>query len=830
MGNENRRTLKYNIASIPDGNKKQIEIIRGAGKIGIEVIKLKDWKNNCNGYFNRYYKSSRFISVSSENDLIVSTLSQVCSEKNSRGFVFKNYNIIKHLEFCGYDKNSLDSKFGITVTNSNISYLAYIEQKNVILLCERMVKNSSMNQHLNNITAFVKYLLILYKDSIQKTNVTILGLLINKHGNVEDLVGCKFCCLFTICSDEVFKSPINFDTWWDKIEAYEDWWHLENPVSGCKLFDDVSPQILFFVAMEEKGLPSLTDDVSLQLKQTYFLYTPQQLNLLFSDAKHVIIQGPYGSGKSIIGLKKLELIVKCCSTAEKIIYINFDRKSNLHFQMTKNVKEYLRVFSNQVKLINNIQQISESSDASVCVHHNSEGENLSTILKKTIKFKQTKFHMVVEEYDGEMLTHDEAANINELMENNDFEQCNVIILAQPLTKKRTWSVGKKSYKKETSMFHELKNTFRIVKLENVLRSSKEICGITKATQEYVRVNESVFMTDPQILKQRQQSEDDEVFAPFSNGPQDSKDLDSSKNTAELGTSSNTTLSYHHKNSNKTDKKHEDKVALDQAFEKITALRKGNLGKSSSQSSFLVSKFDFIGEPLPGVDIKGGIPKVVRFSENICSTSNKAVIFLALVLRRFVIRNKTNKTITLLYMTDEKPEILKRAMQLFPKLLPNVSYTDSIEEYLKKDRKSKMIFLSDFRSVNGMEFDHVVILLNSSEYYLKYYLPQAISRCTHDLNFVLLPREERNRESIRTIGSNQTVENIIDELKEKGLLEQVDVVECQKDSNCHSSADETDNKLVLHTCSYEYTTHMNDLKGKTESKFEEDHTTALAKAR
>ena len=267
-GNENRRTLKYNITSIPGGNKKQIEIIRGAGKIGIEVIKLKDWKNNCNGYFNRYYKSSRFISVSSENGLIVSTLSQVCSEKNSRGFVFKNYNIIKHLEFCEYDKNSLDSKFGITVTNSNISYLAYIEERNVILLWERMVKNSSMNQHLSNITAFVKYLVILYKDSIQKTNVTILGLLINKHGNVEDLVGCKFCCLFTICSGEVFKSPIHFNTWWDKIEAYEDWWHLGNSVNGCKLLDDVAPQILCFVALEEKGLPCLTDDVSLQLKQT----------------------------------------------------------------------------------------------------------------------------------------------------------------------------------------------------------------------------------------------------------------------------------------------------------------------------------------------------------------------------------------------------------------------------------------------------------------------------------------------------------------------------------------------------------------------------------
>ena len=321
----------YNISSIPGGNKKQIEIIRGASEIWIEVIELEDWENNDNGYFSRYYKSSIFISVSSENDLIVSTLNQLCSEKNSRGLVFKNCNIVKHLEFCGFDKYSLDSKFAITVTNSNISYLAYIEERNVILLCERMVKNSSMNQHLSNITAFVKYLVILYKDSIQKTNVTILGLLINENGNIEDLVRCKICCLFSICSGEVFKSPIHFNTWWDKIEAYEDWWHLENPVNGCKLFDDVAPQILCFVTLEEKGLPSLTDDVSLQLKQTYFLYTPQQMNLLFSDAKHVIIQGPYGSEKSIVGLKKLELIVKCCSAAVKISYINFDRKSKLDF-------------------------------------------------------------------------------------------------------------------------------------------------------------------------------------------------------------------------------------------------------------------------------------------------------------------------------------------------------------------------------------------------------------------------------------------------------------------------------------------------------------------
>ena len=111
--------------------------------------------------------------------------------------------------------------------------------------------------------------------------------------------------------------------------------------------------------------------------------------------------------------------------------------------MAKNVKEFLRILLNQIKLTNRIPEISESSDALVYVHHNSKGKNLSTILQETIKIKQTKFHMVVEEYDGEMLTHDVAANINELMKNDDFEQSNDIILAQTLTKKRTWSVDKK---------------------------------------------------------------------------------------------------------------------------------------------------------------------------------------------------------------------------------------------------------------------------------------------------------------------------------------------------------------------------------------------------
>ena len=90
------------------------------------------------------------------------------------------------------------------------------------------------------------------------------------------------------------------------------------------MFEDLAAEILCFMALHQKGLPALTDDKTQQFKQTYFLYTPQQLDIHFSDAKHVVILGSYGSGKSLLCLKKLELIFNSLGRNEKIVYINFD--------------------------------------------------------------------------------------------------------------------------------------------------------------------------------------------------------------------------------------------------------------------------------------------------------------------------------------------------------------------------------------------------------------------------------------------------------------------------------------------------------------------------
>ena len=131
------------------------------------------------------------------------------------------------------------------------------------------------------------------------------------------------------------------------------------------------------MAVQEKGLPTLTDNKSQQFKQTYFLYTRQQMDIHFSNAKHVVIQGYYGSGKSILGLKKLELIWKSLGRYEKIIYINFNHKSSLHFLMEKSIIEYVEIPSRKIKRINDIRDISESTSPLICVSQQSREKFIS---------------------------------------------------------------------------------------------------------------------------------------------------------------------------------------------------------------------------------------------------------------------------------------------------------------------------------------------------------------------------------------------------------------------------------------------------------------------
>ena len=594
---------------------------------------------------------------------------------------------------------------------------------------------------------------------------------------------------------------------------------MPNAKEKNKLFNDLAAEILCFMALQEKCLPTHTDDKSQQFKQTYLLYTPQQMDIHFSNAKHVVIQGSYGSGKSILGLKKVELIWKRLKENEKIIYLNFDLKSKLHFLMEENLKKYVRIPSRKIKRINSIGSILESPSQSIFVCHNKVGVKLSLILEETVKLNLNTletakiiFHLIIEEYDGETLSVDEAAKVTEVVQGTGLLESNIVLLAQPLTKKRSFSIDKKSYEKKTCMFHNLESTFKIVKLTEVLRCTNEICSITKSTQSFVQNKDNVFVTemDAPFLEHEQQDNDKNQMISFTTQESNYTKMEPS---VMLENSRNEKVLNPIDDISQTNESLDPGIDLDQVFKRSSYLQEEIAGKSK-----IISKFGFLCEPKQGVDIKWFKPNLVEISEEIKSTSDMLVISLGLVLKYFIGKNKAT---TVLYMDDEEPGTLRKIIELLQKG-ESFLHTQDIETYLKESRQSNVIFSSNFRSVNGMEFDHVVIVVSQSEYYLKCYLPQAISRCTYDLTIVLLPEDDSYKISsgTRYKETKGTVGNMIEELKRARLLKQMVVTECKVcEEDCYCLSNDTDNKQTfgVHTHSVQYKNYLSLLTECTEEQ-------------
>ena len=801
MERENLEILMSNIISLTRDDNKLMTIQRGAGKKGREVISLGDWKEECRSYFRRYYKTLNIIFGPSDADTIMEILGRVCSNNNDQGFVFKDYDIMKHLQFLGYDENLLEKKIGTALPNGIISYLTYIKQKNVILVCKKNTAGQNGKECMKNVSVLVKLFISLYSKDLQLTGVTVIGLLITEEETENKPVKCDFCNLLSP-SHKVFKSLIDCKDWLKYFEHFVD---FEIPKEGNTLLNDLAGEILCFMAVQSwrKDLPNLAKNKSEQLKQTYLLLTPQQMKLHFSDDRHIIIQGSYGTGKSVLGVKKIEHILEDIEKREahneKIFYINFDRKSNLHYQMEKYVKEYIRNTSGKIKVINDIGEVLKSPQRLVYVHHNSAGRSLSFMLQQALKinnmeqFKTANFHFVVEEYDGEMLTHEEAETLT-MLTNNNFEQSSIIILAQPLAKQRGYIVKRNMYEKETCMFNELKN-FKVVKLEKALRYSNEICTITKYAQQLVQDQETVFRTEKDKLEFIKQQED-----------QDNKSylVKLTHETLNDGKGLNSSI-----NCKQSKKIPDDIVDLDQAFVKLASVKRKNRGNK------IVSKFHFIAEPKQGVDINGGDPVLYEFSDDIQSFKDIVVTFTALLLLNFISENEAT---VLLHLSRKTPEILKKAVQVLRKHpQSDFLYTEEIDKYFEAvDKSTKIVFLTNFSQVNGLEFDHVIIFANNSEYYLKQYLPQAISRCTYNLKIVLLPMETINTaKGIRKIlnkifpkkdkiKTNDTVASMANELVGKDMMKKVLVDDCKSCANNHSNCFESGEKYVkVHTHSTQY---------------------------
>ena len=75
--------------------------------------------------------------------------------------------------------------------------------------------------------------------------------------------------------------------------------------------------------------PAFKAEVEKQIKEALLLLTPEQIDILHLEDKHVIIEGVWRSNKSIIGRIKAEMIADNLPEKELLYYISYHTRSAL---------------------------------------------------------------------------------------------------------------------------------------------------------------------------------------------------------------------------------------------------------------------------------------------------------------------------------------------------------------------------------------------------------------------------------------------------------------------------------------------------------------------
>ena len=95
------------------------------------------------------------------------------------------------------------------------------------------------------------------------------------------------------------------------------------------------------------------------------------------------------------------------------------------------------------------------------------------------------------------------------------------------------------------------------------------------------------------------------------------------------------------------------------------------------------------------------------------------------------------------------------------------------------QKEELVLLTDYRCVKGLEFPNVLLLLNEEEYYLKHFIPEAITRCMSNLSILLVS-------SYKRISHSETVSALVKKWEEVNhsdnnnpMLETVEFKFCDK---------------------------------------------------
>ena len=453
-------------------NTKNIEVYSGPhhrSRVG-----ESKFEKQCTAYFKRYFENlacedTLILPWCMGNDYYTRSMAYWCQGTNIsstiKGLVLHNFSILQHTCRHGFTKEMLQDFLQIENLSQAPSIVVYNPNVKLILLLRKAVSKklaADIALGINDLQLFI----LLFHDVLTNSGMKLTYLVVTDEKVSPDNLDCDLC-MNHVLSEKDFP---NFDNWLEEKESYF------KAGSGKKVTEAFSKDfsarltgVLAAACILPNYIPIFTDDQDdhEHMEHLTVLLTPAQMDVYYSEKKHMIIKGGFGCGKSIIAAAMLQKIANSLGEDEKLSYICYDPRSELLSKMVKNYQKKNRVtpFANK------------------------DGRKLSAIIEDITKSNRSgKINFVVDEYDGEDLDESEANKLNDII-NKSLKEAYVVLIAQPIEKERVIN----GIPQGKNRFDILEITMETHHLKLNMRNSIEIHELVEATKEVLKEKMTFFV-------------------------------------------------------------------------------------------------------------------------------------------------------------------------------------------------------------------------------------------------------------------------------------------------------------------------------------------------
>jgi len=722
-----------NSKGLPVTFKEIIKIYIGAGIVLHKTV--EDIVNMQEDYFCRFsiLQDIRKFDFSNINKVrecpILETQYAWLKTNRDYGFTVKGYNAEEHLKMFSDHVN----------TNAQTdSILTYSAKHNVILYINKSTEDirfikKTMRDNCFNIRALKTSNQCLDGEPFIYVPVTLHD---KDKNEVDAIVNCSTCVdSGLIVSLDELKDLEHFEIWWKKLLPELKSIRRQSKIQQNDNTKCLLQSILGFTTLTSIDLPTYNElpEVAIKEAQKIIMLTPEQRDVVYSDKKFKIIKGPYGSGKTIIAQEIIKLVSKNMGENEFIFYLLHDSNSI-----------YLREMIKLAKTLKN-----ENIIAAKVADFNKDTKTLSSILKKLLENNPGKvMHVVIEEFNGEVMDEEEVYKIKVLLQNEEYKNSHIVLVAQSMENERFEIQDESILPYERKFKYELledETCFKLYFLSLLVRSSVEINSIIDVTIPILR--DSVMASIIPKFNEKINSINLPKRTPHK--PKLIVEADSSSSIGDLP----------------KEKEYSSSIVMDE-IDILFKYCSTNASKYQNQTH-IESRYTYVGKRDRAHNVKGRMPSVYYpFNKDVITYVHQ-VFSIAEVLKDILSEEKGKQVV--ICLNKDSLIILKDVLNE-----SKIKWIDDPDRFYAEDFD---ILLTEYIYIRGCEFLNVILIYPTNETHLKHNMVNCLSRCKLHLRVIVLD----------TVDPDKTLLRILKEWKNKELvqiydddyLKNVDKLELQK---------------------------------------------------